>query len=209
MLDNPQYLCAIAEELTKHGHPLSPRTVASRLKADDYRLQSNRKTTEGKQYPDRNEQFEYINRQSLRFMGRGEPVVSVDTKKKELVWIFANKGREWRPKGKLGEVLVHDFTDNELGKAIPYGVYEVKENEGWVSVGIEHDTAGFAAEALWRWWQKMGRKRYGGAKKILIMADGGGSNGSWSRLWKTALQGMANKTGLVIQVCHFLPGTST
>jgi hypothetical protein len=122
---------AIAEELTKHGHPLSPRTVASMLKADDYRLQSNRKTTEGKQHPDRNEQFEYINRQSLRFMGRGEPVVSVDTKKKELVGNFANKGREWRPKGKPREVLVHDFMDNELGKAIPYGVYDVKENEGW------------------------------------------------------------------------------
>jgi hypothetical protein len=178
------------------------------LKADDYRLQSNRKTTEGKQHPDRNEQFEYINRQSLGFMGKGEPVVSVDTKKKEMVGNFANKGREWRPKGKPLEVLVHDFMDKELGKAIPYGVYDVKENEGWVSVGIDHDTAEFAAEALWRWWEKMGRERYGEAKRILIMADGGGSNGSRSRLWKTALQGLANKTGLIIQVCHFPPGTS-
>jgi hypothetical protein len=168
----------IAEELTKQGHPVSPRTVAGMLKADDYRLQSNRKTKEGNQHPDRNEQFEYINRQSLKFMGKGEPVVSVDTKKKELVGNFANKGREWRPKGKPLEVLVHDFMDKELGKAIPYGVYDVKENEGWVSVGIDHDTAEFAAEALWRWWRKMGRKRYGETKKILIMADGGGATGA-------------------------------
>ena len=198
----------IAEELTKAGHPVSPRTVASMLKADDYRLQSNRKTKEGKQHPDRNEQFEYINRQSLRFMRKGEPVVSVDTKKKELIGNYANKGREWRPKGKPVEVKVHDFMDKELGKAIPYGVYDVKENEGWVSVGIDHDTAEFAAEALWRWWKKMGRERYGGAGKLLIMADGGGSNGSRSGLWKAALQGLANKTGLVIYVCHFPPGTS-
>jgi hypothetical protein len=198
---------SIAEALTKEGHPVSPRTVASMLKADDYRLQNNRKTKEGKQHPDRNEQFEYINRQSLRFMGKGEPVVSVDTKKKELVGNFANKGREWRPKGKPREVEVHDFMDSETGKAIPYGVYDVKENEGWVSVGIDHDTAEFAAEALWRWWRKMGRKRYGGATKILIMADGGGSNGSRSHLWKAALQGLANKTGLTVYVCHFPPGT--
>jgi hypothetical protein len=201
-------LSTIAEELTRQGHPVSPRTVASMLKADDYRLQSNRKTKEGKQHPDRNEQFEYINRQSLKFTGKGEPVVSVDTKKKELAGNFGNKGREWRPKGKPQEVLVHDFMDKDLGKAIPYGVYDVKENEGWVSVGIDHETAEFAAEALWRWWQKMGRQRYGKAKKILIMADGGGSNGSRSRLWKTALQSLANKTGLEIQVCHFPPGTS-
>jgi hypothetical protein len=157
---------AIAEELTKEGHPVSPRTVASMLKADDYRLQSNRKTKEGKRHPDRNEQFEYINRQSLRFMGKGEPVVSVDTKKKELAGNYANKGRERRPKGKPLEVEVHDFMDRELGKAIPYGVYDIKENEGWVSVGIDHDTAEFAAEALRRWWRKMGKRRYGAAKKI-------------------------------------------
>jgi hypothetical protein len=198
----------IAEELTERGHPVSPRTVAGILKADDYRLQSNRKTKEGKQHPDRNEQFEYINRQSLKFMREGEPVVSIDTKKKELVGNFANKGREWRPKEKPLEVQVHDFMDKELGKAIPYGVYDVKENDGWLSVGTDHDTAEFAAAALWRWWGKMGKERYGEAKKILIMADGGGSNGSRSRLWKAALQGLANKTGLVIQVCHFPPGTS-
>jgi hypothetical protein len=198
----------IAEELTKAGHPVSPRTVAGMLKADGYRLQSNRKTKEGNQHPDRNEQFDYINRQSLRFMRNGEPVVSVDAKKKELIGNYANKGREWRPKGKPLEVKVHDFMDKELGKAIPYGVYDVKENEGLVSVGIDHDTAEFAAEALWRWWKKMGRERYGGAGKLLIMADGGGSNGSRSGLWKAALQGLANKTGLVIHVCHFPPGTS-
>jgi hypothetical protein len=198
----------LAEELTRQGHPISPRTVASILKADDYRLQSNRKTQEGAQHPDRNKQFEYINRQSLRFMRQGQPVVSVDTKKKELVGNFANKGREWRPKGKPLEVEVHDFMDSELGKAIPYGVYDLKQNEGWVSVGIDHDTAEFAAEALWRWWSRMGRERYGGAEKILIMADGGGSNGSRSHLWKAALQSLANKTGLKIYVCHFPPGTS-
>jgi hypothetical protein len=198
----------LAEELTRQGHPISPRTVASILKADDYRLQSNRKTREGAQHPDRNKQFEHINRQSLRFMGQGQPVVSVDTKKKEIVGNFANKGREWRPKGKPLEVEVHDFMDSELGKAIPYGVYDIKRNEGWVSVGIDHDTAEFAAEALWRWWCRMGRERYREAEKILIMADGGGSNGSRSRLWKAALQSLANKTGLKIYVCHFPPGTS-
>jgi hypothetical protein len=198
----------LAEELMRQGHSISPRTVASMLKADDYRLQSNRKTQEGAQHPDRNKQFEHINRQSLSFMRQGQPVVSVDTKKKEIVGNFANKGREWRPKGRPLEVKVHDFMDGEQGKAIPYGVYDLKQNEGWVSVGIDHDTAEFAAEALWRWWRRMGRKRYGEAKKILIMADGGGSNGSRSRLWKAALQGLATKTGLEIYVCHFPPGTS-
>jgi hypothetical protein len=198
----------IAEELTKEGHPVSPRTVASMLQADDYRLQSNRKTQEGNQHPDRNDQFEYINRQSLGFMESGEPVVSVDAKKKELIGNYGNKGREWRPKGEPLEVKVHDFIDKELGKAIPYGVYDLQGNEGWVSVGIDHDTAEFAAEALWRWWQKMGRKRYGGVRRILILADGGGSNGSRNWLWKAALQHLANKTGLVLFVCHFPPGTS-
>jgi hypothetical protein len=195
----------IADELTKEGHAVSPRTVASMLKADDYRLQSNRKTKEGKQHPDRNEQFEYINRQSLRFMREGEPVVSVDTKKKELIGNYGNKRREWRPKGEALKVEVHDFMDKGLGKSIPYGVYDIQGDEGWVSVGIDHDTAEFAAEALRRWWKKMGKERYGGAKKILIMADGGGNNGSRSRLWKVALQVLANKTGLKISICHFPP----
>jgi hypothetical protein len=198
----------LAEELTRQGHPVSPRTVASMLKAGGYRLQGNRKTQEGNRHPDRNEQFEYINSQSLKFMKRGQPVVSVDTKKKELVGNFANKGKEWRPKGEPMEVKVHGFMDGGLGKAIPYGVYDVKGNEGWVSVGIDHDTAEFAGEALWRWWSKMGKERYPCAKKILITADGGGSNGSRSRLWKAALQTLADKTGLVIRVCHFPPGTS-
>jgi hypothetical protein len=198
----------IAGELRRQGHPVSPRSVASMLKADDYRLQGNRKTKEGKQHPDRNEQFEYINSQSLKFMRRKQPVVSVDTKKKELVGNFANKGKEWRPKGNPLEVKVHDFMDRELGKAIPYGVYDIQGNEGWVSVGTDHDTAEFAGEALWRWWCRMGRKRYPKAKKILITADGGGSNGSRSRLWKAVLQKLADRTGLVIHVCHFPPGTS-
>jgi hypothetical protein len=198
----------LAKELTRQGHPVSPRTVASMLKADDYRLQSNRKTKEGNAHPDRNKQFEYINRQSLKYMRKGQPVVSVDTKKKEIVGNYANKGREWRPKGEPEEVKVHDFMDSGLGKAIPYGVYDVKGNEGWVSVGIDHDTAEFAVEALWRWWRGMGKKRYPKAKEILVMADGGGSNGSRSRLWKVALQKLSSKTGLVIHVCHFPPGTS-
>jgi hypothetical protein len=198
----------LAEELSRQGHPVSPRTVASMLKADDYRLQGNRKTKEGSQHPDRNGQFEYINNQSLKFMKGRQPVVSVDTKKKEIVGNFANKGRDWRPKGKPLEVKVHDFMDKELGKAIPYGVYDIQGNEGWVSVGIDHDTAEFAGEALWRWWNKMGKGRYPKAKKILITADGGGSNGSRSRLWKAVLQRLADKTGLVIHMCHFPPGTS-
>jgi hypothetical protein len=198
----------LAEELTHAGHTASPRSVSRLLRAQGFRLQSNRKTQEGSQHPDRNEQFEYINAESMVFMEEGQPVISVDTKKKEIVGNFANKGREWQPKGKAVTVEAHDFMDKDLGKAIPYGIYDVKRNECWVSVGIDHDTAEFAAEAIWRWWRNMGKRRYGEAEKLLIMADGGGSNGSRSRLWKSSLQGLANKLGIPVYVSHFPPGTS-
>jgi hypothetical protein len=198
----------LAEELARQGHGVSPRTVGRLLSADGYSLQSNRKTKEGSSHPDRNAQFEHINRTVEAFQHRGQPVISVDTKKKELIGEFKNGGREWRPKGEPEEVKVHDFIDAELGKAIPYGVYDVSENKGWVSVGIDHDTARFAAEAIRRWWKKMGVKRYGDARELLITADGGGSNGSRCRLWKVALQELATKLQLPIHVCHFPPGTS-
>jgi hypothetical protein len=198
----------LARELTRQGHPVSPRTVGRLLKASGYSLQGNRKTKEGKDHPDRNAQFEHINATVMRFQDRGQPVVSVDTKKKELVGNFRNGGREWQPQGEPDEVLVHDFMDKELGKAIPYGVYDVTENQGWVSVGIDHDTARFATEAIRRWWKKMGARRHRGAKELLITADGGGSNGSRCRLWKVALQDLANTLKMPINVCHFPPGTS-
>lgn len=199
----------LADELTRQGHPVGPRTVSRLLKDAGYSLQGNRKTKEGTNHPDRNAQFEYINASALGFMRQGQPVISVDTKKKELVGDFRNGGREWVPKGEPDEVRVHDFLDVKLGKAIPYGVYDVTKNEGWVSVGIDHDTSRFAAQAIARWWRKMGRKHYQGrAKRILIMADGGGSNGSRSRLWKVALQELANQLGMPVHVCHFPPGTS-
>jgi hypothetical protein len=198
----------LAEELTRQGHPVSPRTVGRLLSADGYSLQSNRKTKEGTSHPDRNAQFEYINSTVKRFQRNGQPVISVDTKKKELIGEFRNGGREWRPQGDPEFVMVHDFIDKEMGKAIPYGVFDVNENKGWVSVGIDHDTAHFAAEAIRRWWKKMGVRRYRTAKELLIIADGGGSNGSRCRLWKLALQELANQIGMSIHVCHFPPGTS-
>ena len=178
------------------------------LKAAGYSLQSNRKTKEGASHPDRNEQFEYINRAVKDFQQRDQPVVSVDTKKKELIGEFRNTGREWQPKNEPVQVLIHDFMDKDLGKAIPYGVYDVTTNQGWVSVGIDHDTAEFAAQAIRRWWHKMGMKRHRHARELLITADGGGSNGSRSRLWKVALQGLADHLGIPVYVCHFPPGTS-
>ncbi len=198
----------LACELVKQGHSASPSTVGRLLKAIGYSLQSNRKTKEGSGHPDRNAQFEHINATVQLFQGRRQPVISVDTKKKELVGKFKNGGREWRPQGEPDEVLVHDFLDKRLGKAIPYGVYDLTENQGWVSVGIDHDTARFATQAIHRWWKKMGAKRYHGAKKLLIMADGGGSNGSRCRLWKIALQELADRLKIPIHVCHFPPGTS-
>jgi hypothetical protein len=198
----------LAGELTRQGHPVSPRTVGRLLKADGYSLQGNRKTKEGGNHPDRNAQFEHINATVTKFQRRGQPVISIDTKKKELVGEFKNGGREWQPQGEPEEVRVHDFLDKDLGKAIPYGVYDIGENQGWVSVGIDHDTARFATEAIRRWWSKMGAKRYRDAKALLITADGGGSNGSRCRLWKVALQDLAARLELPIHVCHFPPGTS-
>jgi hypothetical protein len=198
----------LAEELGQMGHPVSPRTIGRMLNADGYSLQSNRKTKEGASHPDRNAQFEWINATVKQFQERGQPVISVDTKKKEPVGPFKNGGREWRPVGDLEQVQVHDFMDKNLGKAIPYGVFDLSQNEGWVSVGIDHDTARFAAQAIQRWWKKMGSKRYSNAQELLITADGGGSNGSRSRLWKVALQDLANHLKIPVRACHFPPGTS-
>jgi hypothetical protein len=198
----------LAGELTRQGHPVSPSTVGRLLKVAGYSLQSNRKTKEGADHPDRNAQFEHINVTVRAFQKRGQPVISVDTKKKELIGNFKNGGREWHPKGKPEEVRVHDFVDKKLGKAIPYGVYDLTQNEGWVSVGTDHDTARFAAEAIHRWWKKMGAKRHRDATQLLITADGGGSNSSRCRLWKVALQDLSNQLDMPIHVCHFPPGTS-
>jgi hypothetical protein len=198
----------LAQELTRQRHPVSPRTVGRLLNESGYSLQGNRKTLEGASHPDRNAQFEYLNASVKRLQQRGQPVISVDTKKKELVGAFKNVGREWQPKGAPEEVKVHDFLEPDLGKAIPYGVYDLSQNQGWVSVGMDHDTARFAAEAIGRWWKKMGSKRYRDARELLICADGGGSNGSRSRLWKVALQELAIKLRMPIHVCHLPPGTS-
>ena len=198
----------LAQELSQQGHSISARAVAQLLNAAGYSLQGNRKTLEGTKHPDRNSQFEHINAKVKRFQQRGQPVISVDTKKKELVGPYKNNGREWQRKGEPERVDVHDFPDLELGKVIPYGVFDMSRNEGWVSVGIDHDTAQFAAKAVGRWWQKMGAKRYPHANALLITADGGGSNGSRCRLWKVALQTLSLRLGLPIHVCHFPPGTS-
>ena len=198
----------LAEELRQQQHPISPRTVASLLRQVGYSLQSPQKTREGKQHPDRNAQFEYLNQQVTRFQKRRQPTISVDTKKKELIGDFDNGGQEWQPKGAPEKVRVHDFKDKELGKAIPYGVYDIIHNEGWVSVGVDHDTALFAAQSIQRWWEEMGALRFPKARELLITADGGGSNSHRSRLWKVALQQLADETGLKLCVCHFPPGTS-
>jgi hypothetical protein len=198
----------LAEELTRQNHPVTDRTVATMLKAAGYSLQANRKTREGNQHPDRNAQFEHINQQVVTFHRQRQPVISVDTKKKELVGDFRNAGREWRPQATPEEVRVHDFKDKTLGKAIPYGVYDLASNEGWVSVGITHDTARFAIASIRRWWTEMGAARFPRARKLMITADGGGSNSSRNRLWKVALQELAEELGLPLHVCHFPPGTS-
>ena len=198
----------LAAELKRQGFSVGPRTVARELKEQEFTLQGNRKTREGGSHPDRDAQFHYINEQVLRFQRRAQPVVSVDTKKKELVGQYKNAGREWLPKGRPIEVLTHDFPDPKINKAIPYGVYDVTHNEGWVSVGIDHDTARFATATIQRWWRRMGKRRYPNAKKLLITADCGGSNSSRTRLWKVALQDLSDKLGLRLEVCHFPPGTS-
>jgi hypothetical protein len=198
----------LAAELTRQGHPVSDRTVATLLKAEHYSLQANRKTKEGSSHPDRDAQFGYINQQAMLALQEDRPVVSVDTKKKELVGEFKNSGQEWHPRGQPQTVKVHDFPDPKRGKAIPYGVYDLANNEGWVSVGTNHDTAEFAAASIGRWWREMGRQRFPRATRLMITADGGGSNSSRSRLWKVALQELADELRLELQVCHFPPGTS-
>jgi hypothetical protein len=198
----------LAEELRRQNHSVTDRTVAALLKQSGYSLQANRKSKEGSSHPDRNAQFEHISRQVIGCQRRHQPVVSVDTKKKELVGEFKNPGQEWQRKGEPEKVKVHDFPEKKLGKAIPYGVYDMGRNEGWVSVGIDHDTAQFAAASIGRWWREMGSQRYPQATELMITADGGGSNSSRNRLWKVALQGLANDTSLILRVCHFPPGTS-
>ena len=198
----------LSAALAEQGHMASERTVNRLLHDLRYSLQSNRKTVEGRQHPDRDAQFRHIDRKAGEFQRRGDPVVSVDTKKKELVGNFRNGGREWRPAGDPEKVLVHDFKDAELGKAIPYGVYDLAANNGWVSVGVDHDTASFAVETLRRWWERMGRKAYPDARRLLVTADAGGSNGHRNRLWKVELQRFADDAGLAVWVRHFPPGTS-
>ncbi len=198
----------LAKELERQGFRAGPRTVARELKEQAFSLQANRKTREGDSHPDRDGQFRHINEQVLRFQRRHQPAISVDTKKKELVGPYKNAGREWHRQGRPVEVLVHDFPDPKINKAIPYGVYDLTYNEGWVSVGIDHDTARFATATVRRWWRKMGKKRYPRAKELLITADCGGSNSSRTRLWKVALQKLADNLGLRLTVCHFPPGTS-
>jgi hypothetical protein len=198
----------LAAELQRQGFQIRRQKIADLLHEMGYSLQANRKTREGAEHPDRNAQFEYINRQVKAFQRRGQPVISVDTKKKELVGDFRNVGREWRPRGQPQEVRTHDFQDDDLGKVIPYGVYDLTHNEAWVSVGIDHDTAEFAVASIRRWWRTMGTKRFPHAARLLITADSGGSNGARSRLWKVALQRFADETGLEVSVCHFPPGTS-
>jgi len=198
----------LAAELQALGHQVSPRTVYTLLDQLGYSLQANRKTQEGRAHPDRDAQFRHIAALVTRFQAEGQPVISVDTKKKELVGAFYNKGREWFPKGQPAQVQMHDFVDPELGKVIPYGVYDVAANQGWVSVGIDHDTAAFAVATIRQWWQAMGQPVYPQATALLVTADGGGSNGSRTRLWKFELQKLADELGLSIHVCHFPPGTS-
>jgi transposase len=198
----------LAGELTRMGHHVSHRMVAELLHEMEYSLQANRKTLEGTSHPDRDQQFEHIHARIREFQRDGQPVISVDTKKKELVGDFKNNGRELRPKGDPEKVRVYDFLIPELGRANPYGVYDLTHNAGWVSVGVDHDTAAFAAQSIRRWWQSMGAAEYPSAQRILITADCGGSNGARVRLWKTELQRLADETGLDISICHLPPGTS-
>ena len=198
----------VADELHALGHAVSHQLVAKLLRTAGYSLQANRKTREGPQHRDRDAQFRYLNEQVRRLQRQHQPAISVDTKKKELVGDFKNAGREWQPQGQAEPVRVHDFLIPAQGKAIPYGVYDLSRDEGWVSVGIDHDTASFAVQAIRRWWRAMGRAAYPRATRLLITADAGGSNGPRVRLWKWELQQFANRTGLSITVCHFPPGTS-
>jgi hypothetical protein len=198
----------LSAQLAKDGHCVGRQKVGELLHGMDYRLQGNRKCREGGKHPDRDAQFRHIASRVKDFQTRGQPAVSVDTKKKELVGDFKNPGREWRPQGDPQEVRTHDFPDETLGKAIPYGVYDLSANAGWVSVGSDHDTAAFAVEAIRRWWRHMGRPLYPQATELLITADGGGSNSTRCRLWKLALQRLADESGMSASVCHYPPGTS-
>jgi transposase len=198
----------LAEELNRMGHRTSHRMVAELLHELGYSLQANRKTLEGSHHADRDRQFQHIGQQVNQLLAQSQPVISVDTKKKELVGDFKNSGRELRSKGDPEKVRVHDFVIPELGRAAPYGVYDLANNAGWVSVGVDHDTSAFAVETIRRWWNSMGQQAYPKAKQLLITADSGGSNGSRVRLWKVELQRLADETGLQLQVCHLPPGTS-
>lgn len=195
-------------ELRQQGHQVGERTVAHLLHELDYSLQANAKTREGKDHPDRDSQFKYISSQVTEFQSRGQPIISVDTKKKELVGNFKNPGKEWEPKGRPQEVNTHDFPDPDVGKGIPYGVYDQIRNAGWVSVGIDHDTAEFAVHSIRTWWKQMGNQTYPNAKELLITADAGGSNSYRVRLWKRELQAFADEQSMKVTVCHFPPGTS-
>ncbi|MFE2738890.1 ISAzo13 family transposase [Streptomyces sp. NPDC059349] len=198
----------LAEQLTRQGHRISADTVGDLLREEGFSLQSNAKTLEGRQHPDRDAQFRYLNERARDHQNSGAPVISVDTKKKELVGPFKNNGREWEPKGEPVRVDTHDFPDRELGKAVPYGIYDVTANTGWVNVGTDHDTAAFAVESIRRWWNGAGRAAYPTADRLLITADAGGSNGYRTRTWKTELAQFAAESGLSITVCHLPPGTS-
>ena len=198
----------LAGELTDQGHRISADTVADLLRQEGFSLQSNAKTMEGKQNPDRDAQFHYLNEQVKQHQAAGQPVISVDTKKKELVGEFKNAGREWQPAGQPVKVDTHDFPDKVLGKVVPYGIYDLAANTGWVNVGCDHDTAAFAVESIRRWWNGAGHAEYPDATRLLITADAGGSNGYRTRAWKTELAALAAQTGLAITVCHFPPGTS-
>ena len=208
LLWTTQSLRTLAATLNSKGHKVGHVTVGTMLADLGFSLQGNRKTLEGSSHPDRDGQFQFIADRAKANLDAGEPVVSVDTKKKELVGNFKNAGRAYRPKGSPTKVKVHDFMDLDLGKVAPYGVYDVKHNEGWVNVGTDHDTSAFAVESIRRWWNMMGKERYPEATRLLITADSGGSNGSRVKLWKVELQKFANETGLEIQVSHFPPGTS-
>jgi len=198
----------LAAALVQQGHRIDARTVAHLLKEQHYSLQRTRKTLEGGAHPDRDAQFEHINAQAAAFQQRGQPVISVDTKKKELIGTFQQGGQEWQPATCPVPVRVHDFPDPKLGKGIPYGVYDVTANQGWVSVGTDHDTPAFAVQTIRTWWQRMGRLRYPSASSLLVTADGGGSNSSRARLWKREMQRLADDLGFPISVCHLPPGTS-
>src|SRR5438034_9732666 len=197
----------LAAELTRQGHKVSADTVGTLLREEGFSLQGNAKTIEGKRHPDRDAQFRYISEQARAHQGAGDPVISVDTKKKELVGEFRNAGREWRPKGQPVATHTHDFPQDSAGKAVPYGVYDITGNTGWVSVGTDHDTAAFAAESIRRWWKAAGRSDYPLARRLLITADAGGSNGYRTRAWKAELAALAVETGLKLTVCHLPPGT--